>query len=489
MIAWLYWLGCNGPTPGGTDTEEPTAETGTVDTGTRFVGTGDLDATCTRRGEHPSLFDCTVRLPEPGSVQLVAWWEDDETRTRTLSSTTPALEHELLLWGLKPDTRYLWRAEATLLSGESQHRTGRVRTWALPVSFAPRYEVLTDTPDATVDGLLNAVSCAPGRPHIIDDDGDVIWFVNLREKLASKESFAIHGLEWTDAGTILVLLGRHRVVELTLGGEIGMVLDRGVHFEHAIHHDLARHDGHTYVPYAEAVQRDGDEFVVDGLYVFDGKGTLVDEVSFEDTWPLVAEKWTLDGYWSSRFPNAYDPLHANSVSIDDEGDVVVSFRHLHAVAGFRGGPGELGFGVLDWTLVGQPTSVAAPGTFAIAADPPIAVDFSGQHDAHFVDGQTLLMLDNRLVAKDSTRAVELTLDERRGEAQIVAEYPVGASCPIQGTARKLPSGNVVTTCSSASLVSEHRAGASGPVWEARVSCGAGLPSAALSRALPVVVPP
>lgn len=481
-MTWLWIaLACTGPS----DTTPPTGSTGTVDTGTRFVGTGDLDAECVRRGKHPLMFDCTVRLDAPGAVELVAWLEDDPARTRTFRSQGPATEHELLLWGLKPDRRYLWRAGATTATS-TEHRTGRVKTERLPTSFAATYEVLTHTSAATVDGLLTYVTCTPGKPHIIDEQGDVVWYVDLKESLDPKDTFAISAVQPTEDGTLLVLLGRDRLVEVAVDGEVRMVLVRDEDFEHSLHHDVVRHGELTYVPFARAHQDKEDTFVVDGIYAFDGAGKLAGAVSLHDLWPLMAEKWTLNGYWSTRFPDAFDPMHANSLSVDASGNLVVSFRHLHAVAGLQGDPTSPDFGSLMWSMVGDPSSHAGSGDFKVVADKSVATDFSGQHDAHFIDGERkLLMLDNRLIAGGRSRAVRMDLDGETGVARVEEVYDLGEPCPIQGSARSMASGSVVVACSTAARISELAAGAVDPLWDARARCGAGLPVAIVPRAIPV----
>ena len=470
-FVWLL-LACSGGRPpvGGDDTGQaeppPPVER---------VGVGVLDVSCAP--QNALRFTCTVRPDAPGEAVLEAWPRDDPGVRRRFEGRVSGASGDLLVWGLKPETTYSWRAE----SG-GQWRIGELVTGGLPDDFTPRYEA-TGSDDQDVEALLAVSSCAPGWLHLLDADGDVIWYLDLRTVLDPVGGFTVAGAHRTEEGTVLAVLGRERIVEVNLGGEVLLDLRKGRDFEHSVHHDLVRRDGVLYALYAEVVASGEYDYMVDGVYAWDADGVLIDEASLAGAWPYAEAPWMVDeGYWTGRFPNVVDFTHANSLFVDAGGDLVLSLRHLHAVVGLAGGPGTPGFGDVQWTLVGDPTSPLGAGDFGWVG--PAPRNFSGQHDAQLLDATTLLMFDNRLVADEPGRVAELRLDWDAATVQVRESWSFERACPVQGVARRVgPRGHVVATCSSAGQVREFRPGSAEPVWEMEMSCGA-LPFASLPRAVP-----
>ena len=467
---WLVSiLGCPQPDPVQIP-DPPIVETG-------FVGSGDLDATCSVDPDQPLWLQCTVRPGGAAPAHLEAWHPEHPDRIRRASAADASTEHTLLLWGFKADTPVQWRIE----SGD-RFRTGQLTTGALPTNLAVGYHPIFGETEA--QGILASASCAGAKPHIVDRDGDIVWFADVTDRVGAGITPTISALHRTPDDTVLMVLGREQILEIDLVGATRLSLTRGIDFEHYVHHDIFRHQGHTYVPYAHTVTDKGSAFLVDGVYVFDGAGALVAQASVGDLWPLIPDPDTLEGYWASLFPLTYDVSHANAVSVDASGDIVVSFRHLHAVVGLDGDLGSDGFGQLRWTLVGDPASVAAPGDVAMSAPDGVEAGFLGQHDAHLAADGTLLLLDNRLGTQEPARGLRMAFDPVGGTAEIVTVYDLDLVCPIQGTVRDLPSGQVLATCSSSGELMTFPAHGGLPTWRMRAECGPGLPIVSIPRGIP-----
>lgn len=106
----------------------------------------------------------------------------------------------------------------------------------------------------------------------------------------------------------------------------------------------------------------------------------------------------------------FDYFHINSIAVDDDGSLLVSARHTHAVYRLDRTTGEV-----DWTLGGS------SGDFRMDEE---AV-FTWQHDAHRAPDGTLTVFDNHAHGGDddeSSRGLRLALDEEEMTAEVVAEY-------------------------------------------------------------------
>lgn len=467
--------------PGCTRSDDPTPSSlPTADTA--FVGTGELDADCVADPGNALMFTCRIHLDAPDEVRLEAWHPADPSRVRVFTSDGPATDHALLLWGLKPDARVRWRATSSTL-----HRTGEVRTGPLPESLAVSWEVDTDQPDARFEGALVSTTCAPGIPHILDRDGDVVWYAELASLVGGDVPRFLAAAQRTERDTILLVADRDRVIELGLDGEVLLDLSRGTDFDRYVHHDVLRHGGRVYVPRVEQVGSKDATLLVDGIYVFDDSGALVGEMSTAGLWDLPQHDWALKGYWAMLFPGAYDATHANGLSIDGRGDLVVSFRHLHALVAFAADPDAPDFGTPRWSLVGDPQSPVGPGDVSLTAEPGISADFLGQHDANFVSDESLLMLDNRFISGDDARVLRLSVDLDAGSAHIEEAWDLQRVCLVQGSARSLPDQHVLATCSSGGHLYELAPGEASFRWHAGAQCAPGLPAASVPRAIPWAV--
>jgi hypothetical protein len=178
-----------------------------------------------------------------------------------------------------------------------------------------------------------------------------------------------------------------------------------------------------------------------------------------------------DMYWENVFGDAIDFSHANSVFVDADGDVLLSLKHLAALAKFRGGPGTPGFGTLLWTAVGEPGSVIAAESDLVVTGQGDAT-FQSQHDAHLAADGTLLLLDNGLQG-DLARAARYALDEPGGSLALLEAWELGQSCPALGSTRELDDGHVLATCHATASVFEFAPGDPDPVLQARIRCGGG----------------
>jgi hypothetical protein len=138
-----------------------------------------------------------------------------------------------------------------------------------------------------------------------------------------------------------------------------------------------------------------------------------------------------------RLP-AVDWLHINAVSWSPtDGNLVVSIRHQDWVIkiDYRNGAGD---GHVIWRL-GQ------GGDFTVNATDPNPW-FSHQHNAHFIDNNTLILFDNGNTRRASdpnahSRGQVWTLDEQTMTATLVVNADLGSYAGALGAAERLSNGN------------------------------------------------
>jgi hypothetical protein len=474
MLLFCAWA-CHGPE---TD-DRPVIETTPAPT----VPTGDtgepppFEAACTSDPVNVLRVWCTAALPGPGTVRVELVPEGTPEEMLTFASSEVAVEHTVFGWGLFASTAYSWRIldEATGLE-----ITGELVTGELPAELLDFGATNEIDLGSQVDAVLLAPGCPGGLLVMVDRKARVIWYHRM-DDLDPDLAGAINISAWTEDGTILAVIGKSSVFEIDLAGNILMRADRGVQFEHHLHHEIFKRNGYVYALKSTTEVVDGVEIVADGVYVFDSNGDVADELSVAGLWPIVVQPLMLGGYWSGLFMEAVDFSHVNSVWVEEGGDIWLSFRHLHAFGKFRGGPGNPDFGELLWMAVGQDDSpIAGTSAFVLEGDDPY---FEGQHDVHPAEDGTVLMLDNGLTPGDFARGVRYLIDETEGKLKVAESWNLGMWCPIQGAVRELAGGNVLITCASLGRMREYDA-AQQIVWETSTMCRETLP-AVFSRGIPI----
>jgi hypothetical protein len=190
--------------------------------------------------------------------------------------------------------------------------------------------------------------------------------------------------------------------------------------------------------------------------------------------------WSTEPYadeTTATNPNTLDYAHINSIDVQDNGDVVASFRHFSSVwrIATTAHDGYVA-GDVVWKLGGRDSSFA----FAAGEDGPCA-----QHTATVLPNGNVLMFDNGgqsfwgarcvdqaapwgpLVDRPSTRVVEWDIDEVADTATVVRTY--GATDRFSffaGGAYRLDNGNVLISWAPSRLTLANEVSADDdPVWE------------------------
>lgn len=128
----------------------------------------------------------------------------------------------------------------------------------------------------------------------------------------------------------------------------------------------------------------------------------------------------------------YDYFHGNSVTVDDDGSLLVSARNTHAIYNLDRTAGDV-----NWTLGG-------PGS---DFDMPEDAYFAWQHDAERSADGALTLFDNQSspTLGDSSRGLRLDVDTEEMTVEVLDEFlpPVPRIAVNQGSYQELENGNVV----------------------------------------------
>ncbi len=140
----------------------------------------------------------------------------------------------------------------------------------------------------------------------------------------------------------------------------------------------------------------------DMIFEFDRAHNLVFQWNgFDYIFPT--EEYEQFGYSTAGF----DYSHANSISEDSDGNLLVSFRHLNSVYKIDHSNGNV-----LWRLGGKSS------TFTFVND----TGFSGQHDIRYFSGGIISLFDNAVTTTDQSRAVMYSLDTVAWTATRIWEY-------------------------------------------------------------------
>ncbi len=137
-----------------------------------------------------------------------------------------------------------------------------------------------------------------------------------------------------------------------------------------------------------------------------------------------------------------DVYHCNSVDVNANGDVLISFRHMNAVLLVSKATGNV-----VWKLSGTAYNKDGAQILTIQGDPEGA--FYVQHDARFQPNGDISLFDDHSAVfavpgvpavRGVARGVEYALDLGTGTAHVVWQYQGGASTFLLGSFRRYADG-------------------------------------------------
>jgi hypothetical protein len=131
-----------------------------------------------------------------------------------------------------------------------------------------------------------------------------------------------------------------------------------------------------------------------------------------------------------------DVYHCNSIDVNTDGDVLISFRHMNSVLLISKTTGNV-----VWKLGGTAYNKDGAQILTIQGDPEAA--FYLQHDARFQPNGDISLFDDHSAAAavpGVARGVEYALDLSAGTASVVWQYQGTASSAFLGSFRRYADG-------------------------------------------------
>lgn len=150
-----------------------------------------------------------------------------------------------------------------------------------------------------------------------------------------------------------------------------------------------------------------------------------------------------------------DYPHGNAIEIDNDGNLLLSSRHLDEVTKI-----DRTTGAIIWRLGGKANQ------FSFMNDSGFAM----QHDVRRLDNGNLTLFDNGTEARNYSRAVEYEIDEVNKTARLVWQV-TGPWARCCGNVQRLPNGNTLVNWGNTGYITEIDATTNDVIWEAQFSQG------------------
>jgi hypothetical protein len=390
---------------------------------------------------------CHVDVEPAQPVQITVARADGSGVARVHASDLVATAHDLALYFMAPDTDHVFTAAATTwpdeLTAEVVHHTGT------PPDVVGSWLEMTGT---STLGLIGAnLACSTSAVAVIYDTytGDLAWYQLLDAYGGLGVDELVHFLP---EGTVFAETGT-ALVEVDVHGNPLMDLRFGVDYTDALHHDVAKLGDVVYGLVSYFPDPGDPSLWIDAVTLIDANsGAEIDRFRPHEELDIPDSA-------------AGDYTHANTVTVDPDGDIHVSWLTQATLLKIDGQTGTETFGDPIW-IVGN-------GAF----EPTHTLDFSmvGGLDYFGFQHSLTLRADGRILVLDnqSGRGLSIALDDTEMRALVDAEYPtVEESCGPQGTAVESAGGNVVVACWG-DWVREYDGITADLLWEAKVECRLG----------------
>jgi arylsulfate sulfotransferase len=401
-------------------------------------------------------------------VQFALAGANPSWRNTDVRSVVPGASTNFFVAGMLPNTTYQMRHVFSDGTGSAHvlFTTGNIPA---NLNFPAFTVPLSPSPESSLDQDMMLHLRVRGNPPLVATNltGQVTWYYDVAQ---SGLSLTKAGQSLAPGGTLLINgvdiytpvptapnvlreidLAGNPVRETNLAALNAQLAAMGHEPIHAFHHDIQRLEDGTTI----ALGLTERTFTINGAptnYV--GEMVMALDANFQVTWawdafdhldvnrgPILGEV-TLPG---SPEPTGVVPLlpvvdwlHVNSVALSPtDGNLILSVRHQDWVIkiDYRHGIGD---GHVVWRL-------GAEGDFTLNSTDPNAW-FSHQHNAHYVDDNTLILFDNGNTrrATDPTvnsRGQVWTLDEQAMTATPVLNVDLGGYSFRLGSAQQLANGN------------------------------------------------
>ena len=381
-------------------------------------------------GTNNLRFLLSFETPRPVAARVSFWPKSEPGEVSTTGFTGPGNAHLLSLVNLKPQTDYQFRILAGE-EGDCQYKSKLYgfKSGTVPLGIPkPQWIFKEKSP---IDGYLFIQKrTTPGSVYIMDAQGKVVWYEQFGRRVKLSH--------WTSDNTMLVLLGdeTHKnsagdeIIEMDLSGKQLLKLEFGKgDFHHIVHHEVIKGPmGNIVMLVYDVRQFDlssvggekGQKVIGDALVKLDKTGKELWRWSVYDVKDPLKDPAILD--------KKNDWGHANAVSIDNDGNYLISFRDWNQIWKIDAGTGKV-----IWKF-------GEGGDFSMDPDD----HFNGQHAIHInKDGDYMLFDNGREYGNSRALAFSLDEDKMTAKTTLKAGYPNTLFTDAMGSAYLMDNGNVL----------------------------------------------
>jgi hypothetical protein len=373
---------------------------------------------------------------------------------KVFSGDEPALDHQVQVHFLRPDTEYLFRVELIEDGAIVGSEDGSFVTAPVPDEL-PELDVTVDALDE--HGLILATVMGDHMaPVVISQEGYYAWWhieeapnVTVSQARMAPDGRSIYYAAY-DRGESEEPDSEYWIRRVHLDdGHVDSLQTRRQH------HDFWVHDDGTIA------------WLRGEVYNLGGQNHRGDSVVETDPDGNETEIWSAHDQVDVHLDRRCEPTttvmwtHANALYYDAPSDTyLVSLRDHDTVVAFDRATTET-----RWKLGG------CESDFEFGP----AREFDGQHQIDLLGGDRLLVYDNQLTSGRPSRAVELKLDFDRGLATKVWSYRAGGAyhTDVLGDVQRLSSGDTLVTWSTAGTL-EQVTPQGELVWQAEFGFGTAL---------------
>lgn len=342
------------------------------------------------------------KLTEAASAYVKFWPVNQQTKEYYSQLSQNKLTHHIILVGLKGETTYEYQIIAKNERGSVASEVQSFVTEKFPINILHLRQQQEIT--GSFDGyILSQRRMVNGIIYFLDNEGDVVWYnkVPKQPKLS----------HWTDKSSILVLYGAagHRnssgdhIVEYDLyGNELLHINLSELNKPMEAHHDV-RFDKNGDLLMLIYENKTLDFSDLGGEL---DQNVMGDKIVRMDKYGKVIWEWSVFDYSSPEkdtaiLKTADDWSHANSLSIDSDGNYLISFRNFNQV----------------WKIDSKNGNVI----WKLGEHGNISMDkqnyFSGQHAFHVNRNGDYMVFDNGRKNR-KTRILTFQVDELTREAVV-----------------------------------------------------------------------
>jgi arylsulfate sulfotransferase len=345
--------------------------------------------------DNPLKFYLELETLDSTEIILDYWSTTPENALHKISKL--ATRHVITLSGLEPSTPYIYKLKM-LKKGRVVYETEKAmfKTGTMPERVMSLV-VEKQYPKPFEGHLLIRRFDEKGSNILINPSGKAVWYQEF-------DTTVLHPFAWTERQTVLSLQDSFIVAEHDLDGNQLLELDlKEKGFEFPIHHELIYHPNGNLLALSSVekiydLSKKGlsktEKVKADALFLFDKDGKKLWEWSTFDV-ANPADDPKIKEYYQ-------DWGHANSVSLDRDGNYLISFRDFSQVWKIDANDGHL-----IWKL-------GKGGDFKM----PESAHFIAQHGAHINSEGHLMLFDNGdAKIRPYSRVLSFAIDEEKKIAE------------------------------------------------------------------------